>query len=91
VAETARGREDYYKLAASLGRPYLESCTNFVCIDFGTAEVATQLMNALLSRGVFVRKPGAPPLDRFVRVSVGAAAERDEFAARLRVLWREIA
>jgi len=91
VAETARGREDYYRLAGSLGRPYLESCTNFVCIDFGNAEVATRVMNSLLSRGVFVRKPGAPPLDRFVRISVGAAAERDEFAARLRVLWREIA
>ncbi len=91
AAETARGREDYYKLASSLGRPYLESCTNFVCIDFGAAEVATQLMNALLAHGVFVRKPAAPPLDRFVRVSVGTAAERDEFAARLRVLWREIA
>jgi histidinol-phosphate aminotransferase len=91
VAETARGREDYYKLAGSLGRSYLQSCTNFVCIDFGSAEVATQLMNALLVRGVFVRKPGAPPLDRFVRVSVGRPAERDEFAARLRALWREIA
>ncbi|HEX5274255.1 MAG TPA: aminotransferase class I/II-fold pyridoxal phosphate-dependent enzyme [Candidatus Rubrimentiphilum sp.] len=91
AVETARGREDYYKLAGSLGRPYLESCTNFVCIDFGVAEVATQLMNALLTHGVFVRKPAAPPLDRFVRVSVGAPAERDEFAARLRALWREIA
>lgn len=91
VVENALGREEYYKLAASLGRPYLESCANFVCIDFGEAEVATRLMNALLTRGVFVRKPGAPPLDRFVRVSVGTAAERDEFAVRLRVLWREIA
>ncbi len=91
VAETARGREDYYKLAGSLGRPYLESCTNFVCIDFGDADVAAQLMNALLARGVFVRKPSAPPLDRFVRVSVGTPAQRDEFAARVRVLWREIA
>ncbi len=91
VSETGRGREDYYRLAGSLGRPYLESCANFVCIDFGSKETATQIMNALLARGVFVRKPSAPPLDRFVRVSVGTPAERDEFAARLRVLWREIA
>ncbi|HET9393163.1 MAG TPA: aminotransferase class I/II-fold pyridoxal phosphate-dependent enzyme [Candidatus Rubrimentiphilum sp.] len=91
VAETARGREDYYSLARSLGRPYLESCTNFVCVDFGGNEAATAIMNALLARGVFIRKPSAPPLDRFVRISVGTAAERDEFAARLRVLWRELA
>jgi histidinol-phosphate aminotransferase len=91
AAETARGREDYYKLAASLGRPYLPSCANFVCIDFATKDAATQVMNTLLARGVFIRKPSAPPLDRYVRVSVGTPAERDEFAARLRVLMREIA
>ncbi len=91
VAETASGRDDYYALARSLGRPYLASCTNFVCIDFGSNENATKIMNVLLARGVFVRKPSAPPLDRFVRVSVGRPAERDEFAARLRVLWRELA
>ncbi len=91
AAETARGREEYYKLASSLGRPCLESRANFVCIDFASNEAATQIMNALLARGVFIRKPSAPPLDRFVRVSVGTPAERDEFAARLGVLWREIA
>ena len=91
AAETARGREDYYKLASALGRPYLQSSANFVCIDFGSNEAATQLMNALLARGVFIRKPGAPPLDRFVRVSVGTQAEREEFAVRLRALWREMA
>jgi len=90
VDETARGREAYYALAGSLRRPYLESCTNFVCIDFGSNEVATTIMNALLARSVFIRKPSAPPLDRFVRISVGTPAEREEFAARLRVLWREL-
>jgi histidinol-phosphate aminotransferase len=91
VAETARGREDYYNLARSLGRPYLESCANFVCVDFGSNDAATAIMNALLARGVFIRKPSAPPLDRFVRISVGTSAERDEFAARLRLLMRELA
>jgi histidinol-phosphate aminotransferase len=91
VAETARGREDYYALARSLNREYLQSCTNFVCIDFGSNETATRVMDALLAHGVFVRKPGAAPLDRYVRISVGAPAERQEFAARLRMVWRELA
>lgn len=83
VDAVAQGREDYYALARSLGRAYLPSCTNFVCIDFETNARATAVMNELLARGVFVRKPGAPPLDRFVRISVGTPEERTEFALRL--------
>jgi histidinol-phosphate aminotransferase len=90
VEQVSQGREDYYALAASLGTGALKSHTNFVCIDLGTNERATRVMNRLLSRGVFIRKPGAPPLDRYVRVSVGTAAERTEFAARLRAVLAEV-
>jgi histidinol-phosphate/aromatic aminotransferase/cobyric acid decarboxylase-like protein len=31
--------------------------------------------------------PGAPPLDRLVRVTVGVPAERTAFAAILREVW----
>ncbi len=89
VAEVAAGREDYYALAKSLGRGYLRSWTNFVCIDFDSNERASAVMNRLLKSGVFVRKPGAQPLDRYVRVSVGTAAERVEFASRLRTVLAE--
>ena len=84
VRETAAGREEYYALAQSLQLPFLRSCTNFVCIDFATKERAVAVLSRLLQLGVFVRKPGAPPLDRFVRISVGTAPERAEFGARLR-------
>ncbi len=90
VAQVAAGRADYYALAESLGRGYLRSWTNFVCIDFDSNERATALMNRLLERGAFIRKPGAPPLDRYIRVSVGTAAERLEFAARLRAVLAEL-
>jgi histidinol-phosphate aminotransferase len=90
VREVAAGREDYYQLAQSLGRGVLRSAANFVCIDFDTNERATAVMNALLARGVFVRKPGAPPLDRYVRVSVGNAPERTEFGARLRAVLSDL-
>jgi histidinol-phosphate aminotransferase len=90
VADVHDGRQDYYELARSLQLPYLESCANFVCIDFGTNQRATQVMNRLLQRGVFIRKPGAPPLDRFVRVSVGTPQERAEFASRLRATLSEM-
>jgi histidinol-phosphate aminotransferase len=84
VAEVKRGREEYYALAASLGRTFLRSYTNFVCIDCGTAQDAKATIEALLERGVFIRKPFAPPLDGHIRVSVGTAAERSAFAEALR-------
>lgn len=91
VTEVAQGREDYYSLARTTGSGYLQSHTNFVCMDFGSNERATAVMNALLAHGVFVRKPAAPPLDGFVRVSVGSPAERLEFAGRLRAVLGELA
>jgi histidinol-phosphate/aromatic aminotransferase/cobyric acid decarboxylase-like protein len=36
--------------------------------------------DALLGLGVFVREPGAAPLDGHVRVTVGTAPERARFA-----------
>ena len=86
IAEVERGRADYYALARSLGRRYLESFTNFVCIDYGSAECANAAIRMLLERGVFIRKPFAPPLDGYIRVSVGTAAERATFAEALRSL-----
>lgn len=91
VAETARAREAYYRLAAELGRPYIDSRTNFVCIGMESAQQATRVMNELLRRGVWIRKPGAPPLDAYVRVSAGTATMRDAFATALRAVLAEVA
>ena len=46
----------------------------------GTRERATQVVDDLLRRGVWIRKPGAPPLDRYVRVSAGTEPMRRAFA-----------
>ena len=85
----ARGRQEYYHLARSLGVPYLESRANFVCFDLGSEQRATAVMNELLRRGVFVRKPNAPPLEGFVRVTVGTPEERAEFHDRFRASLEE--
>jgi len=84
VAEVAKAREDYYAIARELGLGAIPSCTNFVCIDLGEAARATAVMNALLARGVWIRKPGLPPLDRYVRVSAGTPPMRAIFAHALR-------
>jgi len=37
----------------------------------------------LIERDIFVRKPGAPVLDRCIRVSVGVKAQLDKFEIAL--------
>ena len=88
VAEVAKGREAYMRLADDLGLRALESATNFVAIDAGgDGERARRLLRLLEERGVFVRMPGVAPLDRCVRVTVGTAEERARFAERFRDAW----
>jgi histidinol-phosphate aminotransferase len=83
VAEVERGREEYYKLGERLGLRTLPSRTNFVCFEIGTRAQAEAMVEALLTRGIFVRKPGQPPIDGFIRVTVGTAEQRAAFAAAL--------
>jgi histidinol-phosphate aminotransferase len=84
VEEVARGRTDYEEVAIGIGLGTLPSATNFVAVDLGTPDRSEQVVEALLVQDVFVRRPGAPPLDRFIRVSVGTAEERAQFAEILR-------
>jgi histidinol-phosphate aminotransferase len=84
VRETAIGRAEYEALASELGFTSVPSRTNFVCIDVGDAARAAGMVAALLDAGVWIRKPGAPPLDRCIRVSVGTAPMRAAFAAAFR-------
>ncbi|MFY9780365.1 MAG: aminotransferase class I/II-fold pyridoxal phosphate-dependent enzyme [Candidatus Baltobacteraceae bacterium] len=80
VAEIVRGREEYQALGERLGLATLPSHTNFVCFDLGSRARAEAMVEELLRRAVFVRKPGAPPLDGHIRVTVGTASERARFA-----------
>jgi histidinol-phosphate aminotransferase len=89
VRETATGRDEYYALGRSLEIATLESTTNFVLFDLGSATRATQAVENLLMRGIHVRKPPVPPLDRYIRVSVGAAEERTLFARALSEIGRD--
>ena len=82
VERTAAGRERIAAIAAAQGLQPLPSGTNFVAIDCGgDGAFALKVMQELLARDVFVRKPMAPGLDRTVRISVGPEAEIDMFEA----------
>ena len=86
VAEVARGREEYAALGRELGLTPLPSSTNFVSFDTGSPERATALATALAAQGVFIRMPGAPPLNRCIRVTIGTPEERRAFAEILRAI-----
>jgi histidinol-phosphate aminotransferase len=90
VELVAEGRGDYERLAKSLGLPTLPSATNFVAIDLGGRDRARAVLAALQNRGVFIRMPGAPPLDRCIRVTVGPPADRTAFEEAFRDVWSQL-
>ncbi len=89
VRETAAARQAYEALARELGTTTIPSLANFVCIDMGAAPRATHVTAELLRRGIWIRKPGAPPLDRYIRVSAATPPMRDAFAQALRDVLAE--
>lgn len=83
VRQTDIGRKKLIGGATQLGIPCLESRTNFVCLDLGSRNRAEKTMQALLERQIFVRKPGQPPLDRCIRVTIGPAQQIESFLKEL--------
>ncbi|MCO5063062.1 MAG: pyridoxal phosphate-dependent aminotransferase [Rhizobiaceae bacterium] len=84
VARIGAGRQRIAGIASQNGLAPLPSATNFVTIDCGSdGAFARKVLDELLTRGVFVRKPMAPGLDRCIRISVGLDHELDIFAEEL--------
>jgi len=80
VADVIACRERVATIAAANGLASVPSATNFVTIDCGgDGAFALKVMQELIARDVFVRKPMAPRLDRCIRVSTGPATEIDFF------------
>jgi histidinol-phosphate aminotransferase len=81
--ETSRAK--IIKIALESGLSALPSATNFVAIDCGRdGAFAKSVLDGLIARDIFVRKPAAPELDRCIRVSCGPEREMALFAAALR-------
>jgi histidinol-phosphate aminotransferase len=83
VAATGFGRMELMDIARRAGLYARASRTNFVLLDGGNAERAAMLLQRLLQAGVFVRKPAQPPLDRYIRVTVGTPDDHAEFGTIL--------
>lgn len=84
VAKVAAGRDRLDAIARDNGLTTVPSATNFVAVDCGhDGDYALRVLKALEARGVFVRKPMAPVLDRHIRISVGRPEEMVVVAAEL--------
>lgn len=84
VLRIGRARQRIAEIAAAQGLFPLASATNFVTLDCGhDGAFAKRVLDALLARDVFVRKPMVVPLDRCIRVSCGLDADLDVFARAL--------
>ncbi|MFO1141815.1 MAG: pyridoxal phosphate-dependent aminotransferase [Amaricoccus sp.] len=82
--EVAAARARIGAVAAANGLTTLPSATNFVAVDCGRdGAFARAVLDGLLARGIFVRKPTVAPQDRCIRVGAGRAADLDAFEAAL--------
>ena len=80
VGRIGRARARIAEIARGNGLLPLPSAANFVTLDCGAdGAFARLVLEELLERDVFARKPGVPPLDRCIRISCG----RDEDLAVL--------
>jgi histidinol-phosphate aminotransferase len=84
IGRIVASRDTIAKIARSQGLTPIASATNFVAIDCGRdGAFAQKVLQGLIERDVFVRKPMAPVLDRCIRISAGPAAEMEIFAEAL--------
>ena len=80
VGRIARSRDGIAGIARANGLAALPSAANFVTIDCGRdGAFAKHVLEDVLARDVFIRKPAVAPLDRCIRISCG----RDEDLAVL--------
>lgn len=84
VSAIARARDRIGEIARASDLKPLPSATNFVAIDCGgDGALAARVLEGVLDRGVFIRKPAIAPLDRCIRVSCGLDADLELFARAL--------
>lgn len=83
-AEVAAARDRIAAIGAESGLVALPAATNFVTMDCGgDGDLSRRIVAELAARGVFVRMPGVPPLDRCIRISAGPADQLDILEAAL--------
>ncbi|HEX8036614.1 MAG TPA: histidinol-phosphate transaminase, partial [Ktedonobacterales bacterium] len=73
-----------HELAALDGLCIYPSATNFLLIDFGASALREAVWQALIDRGILVRRPGGERLAGCLRITVGKPEENDRLLVALR-------
>jgi histidinol-phosphate aminotransferase len=73
----------FYKVFDRLNISYVPSFANFVMIDMGKPEIAQELFEKLLHKGVFVRLIAAFGLPHCIRITIGTPEENQFFLTAL--------
>ena len=77
-------RKRISEICQNAGLAPLPSATNFVTVDCGRdSAYSTRILEELVARGIFARKPFASPGDRCIRISCGRDSDIDLFEAAL--------
>lgn len=82
-SEVSRSLERIVSIGSANGLEPLPTATNFIALDCGDAARAKAILEELAKEGVFIRMPGAAPLNRCIRISAGPDAEIDVLAETL--------
>ncbi|TDH35826.1 pyridoxal phosphate-dependent aminotransferase [Pseudohoeflea suaedae] len=82
-SEVRRSLQRIGEIGRDNGLEPLPTATNFVALDCGDAARARAILEELAKEGVFIRMPGAAPLNRCIRISAGPAPEMDVLAEAL--------
>lgn len=91
IAQLAASRRAIGEIAVANGLLPLASATNFVAVDCTRdGDYALAVLRALESRGIFVRKPAAPILNRCIRISCGTEADLAILAEELPGALRDV-
>jgi histidinol-phosphate aminotransferase len=84
VSRISNARNRIASIATANGLTPLPSGANFVTIDCGgDGPFAARVLQAMLDRDVFIRKPAAKGLDHCIRVSCGGDEDLDVFTEAL--------
>jgi histidinol-phosphate aminotransferase len=84
VSRIANARNRIASIATANGLTPVQSGANFVTIDCGgDGPFAARVLQTMLDRDVFIRKPAAKGLDHCIRVSCGRDEDLDIFAEAL--------
>ncbi len=90
VAQIAQARDQIGAIVRASGLVALPSAASFVAVDCcRDAAYAQRILDGLLARGVFARKPGVAPLSRCIRISTAPDAALAILASALPSAVRE--